>query len=515
MHDDREYIGSDATIAGDARSIWLATAETTAYPRLEGEIEADVVVIGGGLVGALTADRLATAGLDVVLLEARRLCGSASGHTTAKATVEHDAIYSHLESRFGPESARLYAEANAAGLDHIERLASAEGVDCDFARVPFFLYATDDEAADQLRHEAEAAQRAGVPARYATHVPSAISVTGAVQVDGQAVFHPVRLVLGLLGQGKVRVHEHSRVVEIDDGEPAIVRTEAGAVRARHCVVATQFPVYDKGLFFSRLFPKVTYAYAGRSALLGDIAEMYHSFGDHPTTALRPFEGGHGSTLVLSGVEHKTGQGEDERAKYRMLSEVGASAYAFGEASHHWSTHDFATPDRVPYIGRSPWADHIYLAAGFGGWGMTNAAVSALLISDLVQGKENPWSELYAPNRVRPVASATPFIKENLNTAAHLVGGFLGGRPLDPENLRPGEGFVIRRGAKHYAVSRDDSGELTVLDASCTHMGCQVEWNEAEKTWDCPCHGSRYAQDGAVLYSPTVRALRPEHLPAED
>lgn len=507
----REYIGEEPMLHGRPTSVWLAGSRETAYEPLTADVEADVAVIGGGLTGVLAAVQLAEAGRSVVLLEARRLGGNATGHTTAKATVHHGLTYAHLKSTYGELGALRYAEANMRGLDLLRELSGRVGG--DYERVPSYLYVESPSERDMLRDEADVMASLGLPAEYVESLDVPFPFAGAVRLEDQGQFDPMRLLLGAIeAHPEVRVFEQTRATRIDDGEPCVVSAEGGRVTARDVVVASQFPAKDTTAFFSRLFAHTAFALAVRvSDPLGNA--MFYC--EKPEHAVRWSRDASGPLLVISGESRPTGARGDERVSYVNLEDWTRRHFDVTEVAYHWSTEDYSTPDKVPFTGRMPRTRHVWMATGFGGWGMTNAAASALVLRNLVLGERDSAADLLDPGRV-PKAGYLKFLEENLGVAEDFtIGRVMTTQMRDPEGLGRDEGAIVSHAGKVHAAYRVGAGPVTLLKPECTHLKCQVNWNEAEKTWDCPCHGSRFAHDGGVLYGPAKMPLVREDASLED
>ena len=496
-------------------SVWIATTEGPGFGALDAPIDVDVAVLGAGIAGLTTAVLLKNAGLRVAVLEADGVCRATTGHTTAKVSAQHGLIYDTLSSKFGSDGARAYAEANLAAVDLVEALVREHGIDCDWERRAAYAYTEQDSQVSQIEKEVEAAREAGLPAVYTDETDLPWAVKAAVRFDDQGQFHPRRYCLALArlvdGDGS-RVFEQTRAQDVEDGSPCLVKTDRHDVRAAFVVLATHLPFLDRGAFFAKCHPE-------REYVLGVALEqpvprgMYISV-EQPTRSVRqhPFDGG--ELLILGGDSHKTGQDEDTERHYAALEEFASERFAVRSVDYRWSTQDHMPVDQVPYIGKlRRSSDRLYVATGFKKWGMTSGTIAGVVISDAILGRENPWSELFDPNRVKPLASAKEFVKENVNVARRFVEDRITRRaPATVEELRPGEGRVASVRGRQIAVSRDTEGKLHAVSARCTHMACIVSWNPAERTWDCPCHGSRFAPDGEVLEGPAVAALSPRTAP---
>jgi glycine/D-amino acid oxidase-like deaminating enzyme/nitrite reductase/ring-hydroxylating ferredoxin subunit len=493
-------------------SVWLDSGPPQhEHPALDGDRPADVAVLGGGIVGVTTALLLREAGADVVLLEANRVGHGVTGHTTAKVSSQHGLIYARLRSTFGAAGARAYGEANEAALAWIAARVEQDGIDCDFRRKPSFAYVTSKP--EQAEQEAQAASDAGLPAHYADTTPLPYDVAGAVRFDDQAEFHPHKYLLALAGRLDGVVYEHTHAVGVDTDEHCRVKTPAGCVTADRVVVATHYPFLDRSLAFARVHPQRSYAILCRIA--GSPPEGMFISGDSPTRSVRavPLDGE--ELLLVGGEGHRTGSGRDTEERYRRLEEFAREHWDVEEIPYRWSAQDGSTLDSVPYVGRlTPRSDRILMATGFAKWGITGGTAAALLLADLLRGRENPWASLYDPYRFKPLAAAPRLIKENAEIGLRFVADRLtkpGHRTVD--DLQPGEAGIVRHDGRKLAAYRDDSGTVTAVSPTCTHLGCQVNWNRAERSWDCPCHGSRFAPDGSVLEGPAVRRL--ERRPLED
>ena len=469
-----------------------------------------MAVIGGGIVGITTALLLTEAGVRVVVLEADRLVHGMTGHTTAKVTSQHGLIYDCLRSRFGLDGARTYGDANETALAWIAERVERDGIECDFRRRTAYVYAASPSERSQLESEAEAAAAAGLPARMTDTVPLPFAVHGALRFDDQAEFHVRRYLLALvdaLPAGGCRIFEHTRAVEVDSHQqPAVVKTAGGRVIADQVVVATHYPFLDRSLAFARVHPERSYAIGCRIA--GSPPDGMLISAGSPTRSVRAVPVDGEELLLVGGEGHRTGTGGDTEQRYGRLEHFAREHWDVRSIDYRWSAQDNTTIDELPYVGRlSPREDRVFMATGFAKWGMTGGTAAALLLTDLLQGHESPAASLFDPNRLTLRASAPRLVKENVKAGLRFVGDRLTkpGR-RSAEDLRPGEGDIARLNGERVAAYRDEDGTLHAVSPTCTHLGCQVNFNAAERTWDCPCHGSRFAPDGRVLQGPAVHGL---------
>jgi glycine/D-amino acid oxidase-like deaminating enzyme/nitrite reductase/ring-hydroxylating ferredoxin subunit len=491
-------------------SIWIDTGpEQPALPRLEEDVHADVVVIGGGIAGITTALLLKEAGVRVVLLEAGRLARGVSGYTTAKVSSQHGLIYARLRSKFGADAARAYGSANQAALEWIARRVERDGIDCDFRRRSSYAYVSRGGDRAQVEDEAAAAADAGLPAELTESTPLPYDVEAAVRFDDQAEFHARKYLLALaerLPGGGCEVFEGSRAVEVDDDEDCVVKTPGGRVTAGHVVVATHYPFLDRALAFARVHPQRSYALACRIA--GEPPAGMFISGDSPTRSVRAVQLEGEELLLVGGEGHRTGGGGDTEERYRRLEHFAREHWDVESVEYRWSAQDNTTVDGLPYVGRlTPRSGQVLMATGFAKWGMTGGTAAAMVLSDLVLGRESAWAGLFDPNRVELRAGAPRFVEENARVGLRFLGDRIAKRGTRPiEALQPGEGAIVRHEGEKVAGHRRDDGTLVAVSPVCSHLGCQVSWNRAERSWDCPCHGSRFSPDGEVLQGPAVHRL---------
>lgn len=497
-------------------SLWVETFRPDDAPNvLAGDLTADVVVIGGGITGLVTAALLADEGTQVVVVEAGRLASGATGYTTAKVTALHGMKYAPLEQSNGGETARAYAEANMGGLSTIDDLILRYELECEWEPASAFTYTTKTSSVDEIAEEAAAAQRAGLGAVTTTETELPFEVAAAVRLDEQAQFHPRKFCLGLaaaLEDRGVQIFEDSRVLDVDDGRPCKLECASGTVEAQWVVLATHLPFLDRGLFFAKAFPERSYALAWKRATDGEserIRGMYIS-SDQPTRSLRSAEDGH---LIVGGEGHKVGTEPDTPARYAALESWAKENFGPGEVAHRWSAQDPRSVDGMPYVGRQLPRSQVVVATAFGKWGMTNGAASARILSDLIAGRDNPWAEAFEATRLGSAITSSSFYKENYDAVGrHLIGDRLKTlRPPSADTLAPGEGGICEWKGDKVAAYRDADGTVHAVSPVCTHVGCLVSFNPAETTWDCPCHGSRYTVDGEVIEGPALRNLEPKGL----
>lgn len=506
MKDDNRYECLDK----QPKSYWLTPAEQPDFPELKEDLKADVVIVGGGIAGISTAYFLCLAGINPVILEADKILFGTTGHTTAKITSQHELIYDKIVNKISQEQAQQYADANESAIRQIEKIINELKIDCDFEHQSAFVYTQKDENIKKINDEVKAATSLGIKAEYVEKIPFSIPIKAGVRFDGQAQFHPRKYLLALVEEITKKgcsIYEHSKVVDLEDsGEGYELKTGNGSkVRAKKVIIASHYPFFNKaGLYFARIYVERSYVIAARTK------EPYpggmYINAEEPTRSLRSQPSDNGVLTLVGGENHKSGQSEDTMRHYRALIDFAGRHFTVQDIPFHWSTQDCMTLDGVPYVGNyTSDTPNLYVATGFGKWGMTNSTVSAMLLRDLIVNGKSQWEDVYSPSRFNMAASMKHMITENANVAVNLVEGKLSPIP-DDVDIKPGEGKVIDIDGHRAGAYRDAKGSLHVVDTTCTHMGCELNWNTAEKSWDCPCHGSRFNVDGEVIEGPAVRSL---------
>ncbi|MFC4496029.1 FAD-dependent oxidoreductase [Streptomyces ovatisporus] len=501
-------------------SYWMLSAAAAPYAPLEAdsEIEVDVAVVGGGVVGLSVAWELARAGRSVAVLEADRIAAGVTGHTTGKVSSLHGLVYAHLRDTRGAEGARLYAESQQQAIEHLCAVTEELGIDCELERGPAHTFVESEHHADEVRAEAEAAREAGLPASFVTRTGLPFPVCAAVRVEDQAQFHPRKYLLALaedLQRHGGRIFERTRVMGLDEGEPCRLVTENGAeVRARDVVVATHYPVFDRALMFSRLEPRRELVVSALLPAEQDPGGSYLT-PERGTRSVRtaPYPFGGGKRLLIVTGEKFTpgtsGQGS-VGAGYERLAAWTYERFPDARLVHRWATQDNDTTDRVPYIGPfHPAAQHTWVATGFGGWGMSGGVLSGRLLAAYITGEPlPPWAKLYEPRRLSP-REAPAMLRLQSTVAGRFVGDRLRSSYVDSvDEIAPGAGAIVRIRGRRCAVHRTPEGEVRALSPRCTHLGCLVRFNDAEGAWECPCHGSRFDTEGRVIQGPATRPLEP-------
>ena len=499
------------TDSGETRSIWMQDPVPN-FPALDGDAQADICVVGAGITGLTTAYTLARAGRAVLVLEDGSIGGGETGRTTAHLSDALDDRYYVLERIHGRDGARFAAASHGAAVDRIESIVRDERIDCGFERLDGYLFRGRDDRSDVLERELEAAHRAGLAgtALATISAPPGFDGEPCLRFPRQAQLHPLRYLGGLaraaLAAG-ASIRTGTRVTAVEDGAVCRAVTQRGpTVTANEIVVATNSPISDRLAIHTKQAAYRTYVIAlevSRDAvppgLLWDTEDPYHYVRTHTDADGR-------SALIVGGEDHKTGQADDARERFGRLELWARARFpTAGAVRYRWSGQVLEPVDHLAFIGRDPGKQHIYIATGDSGHGMTHGTIAGMLITDLIHGHENPWAELYSPDRKSAMAIGT-YARENLNVARQLGDYLTPGDAHELAAVRQGTGAIVRRGARKLAVYRDDAGTVHARSAVCTHVGCIVHWNDVEKSWDCPCHGSRFDVDGEVINGPAHAPL---------
>src|SRR5688572_1788365 len=499
--------------SGHTTSLWHATSSPLMREPLNGDARADVCVIGAGIGGMATAYLLARAGRRVIVLDDGPIGGGETGRTTAHLSDALDDRFRTLERLHGPDGARHAAESHRRAIEQIAEIVERERIDCDFAWVDGYLFASEQANAEDLAEERDAAVRAGVTVEMLERAPYAVfEGTPVLRYPRQGRFHSLKFLAGLVRsveENHGRICTATHVTAIHRGSPIRIETATGSVvRATACVVATNSPISDYVITHAKQAPYRTFVVATRVPR-GSVPDALYWNDADPYNYIRLQPAATHDWLIVGGEDYKTGQEEDDQERLDRLAAWTRERFPMsGAVEYSWSGQVLEPVDGVAFIGPNPdGAEGVYLITGDSGQGITHGVIGGMLLSDLILGRDNEWAKLYDPKRIS-VRAAGQFAKENLNVARQYAAWLLPGDVESEEDVPRGEGRVIRRGARMVAVYCDDDGQRHARSAACTHLRCVVSWNALEKSWDCPCHGSRFDPYGNVLNGPALHPLGP-------
>lgn len=474
-------------------SIWNQYNNFGDRPKLEEDIKVDVLIIGGGMAGILTAYLLKQKGIDSVIIEAETICSGNSGRTTAKITSQHSMVYDGLIKEYGLELAQQYADANEMAIANYRKIVREKKIDCDFEDISSFLYSTS--SIRKLEEELEAVQKLKIPANMVDQIEIPIHIEGAIEFHNQAQFNPVKFI-NHISQG-LTIYEHTRALKIEDN---IVTTEKGTIVADNVVIATHYPIINTpGYYFMRMHQEKAYVIALDNAQ--KIKNAYIGIGGY-NYSFRGYNG----MLIMGGAGHRTGKPNCE-AGYQKLRLCAKNLYPDSIERYHWSAEDCVAFDNIPYIGQfSKKTPNMFVETGFKKWGMSTSMVAAMIVSDNICGNTNQYENIFSPSRFDMTAS----IKHMMEDGASAVKGMIIDKlqvPKDKaEGVKKGESAVIEFNGKKVGAYRDLDGEIYFVNINCPHLGCELEFNKDDLTWECPCHGSRFDYKGNLIDSPSNRGI---------
>ena len=492
-------------------SLWLKDGISHKFTSLQSNISCEVCIVGAGITGITTTYILSQLGIDVMLIDSGIPMNLTTGNTTAKFTFQHDVIYSHIIKKYGLDKALLYYESQLQGMQYVEKLITDYNIPCDFKRTHAILYAENEDQFEEIKEEYKAYKQLNIPGELIHDLPHSLSGVGGLKVYNQFNLHPVKylnfLVEKLL-EKQVKIYQETNAVDIeeDDNGKTIVTEDGYRISAKKIVVATGYPFFDGGgLYFTRLAPYRSYLVAFPNAVEDDVMLISNSSSPY---SIRFSDTDGIKYLLVGGKGHKVAQSDSTRDSYDELINFGRKYFNVNDVAYRWSAQDYESLDKIPYVGQiTSKHDDIFVATGFRKWGMTNSISAAILLANLIRGEDSKFEEVFDPSRSEKLKASGKFIKENLNVAKELIKGKVLPDEIKLEDIRNDEGGIIKHNGKRVGAYRDKDGRLFLVDSTCTHLGCELEYNNAERSFDCPCHGSRFTYEGKVIEGPAVLDLK--------
>jgi len=489
------------------KSLWLDTTSLPKYRPLTEDIEADLCIVGAGITGITLAYVLRKSGLRIALIDSDQLLHGATAYTTAKLTAQHHVIYHELIKNYGKCSAKRYANTQTAAIEFIKQT----NIECDLEHLTAYVYTQQEEHVKVLEEEWNAAKQLGFDCELVSDLELPFKVKKALAFHNQAQFNPLKYLAGLLKaleeDSNIMIYEQTAATELtqlEDGRYQIETKNAHRLTAKKVVQACHFPFYDGGsLLFAKIEARTSYLTATNQSGY-QLNGMYLSY-EKPTRTMRSYK----DFLIVGGEDHRVGVADNSLEKYDAIRHFVTEQFQTTDIQYHWSTQDYMTPDKLPFIGELN-ESGIYVATGYQKWGMTNGVAAALLLHDLILGIANPYAELVNPHRFNLKAQFKDLVTYNSRVVAELVKGKLriGELFVDVDaDMENGQSKVIETMAGTYGVYKDQDGDVHMLDITCTHLGCELRFNQGETTWDCPCHGSRFSYKGEVINGPAHHNLR--------
>ncbi len=491
-------------------SLWIETTkdEINLKP-LEKDGETEVCIIGAGLFGLTTAYYLTQCGKKVTVLEKNNIGEKVSGNTTGKITSQHDLFYSHLIDDYGENYAKKYLEANEQAIKNIRQIVEKEQIDCEFSTQKSYVYTTKQDEVIEIEKEVEAVNKLGKQAKYVTNIGLPEDIKGAIEFDGQAQFHPRKYMIGLAGAilNENKIYTQTTVIDVEkDGENYTIYTDKGNIKAKYVVLATHFPIVNMpGFYFLKMYQATSYLIAIETK--SQLPKGMYINVKEPVYSFRTANYNGKEILLIGGVGHKTGEPIPEESYYDKLEKKAKEMYPDCRVIFKWNTRDCISLDKIPYIGEfSNLMKNMYVGTGFKKWGMTLSNVAANIITDKIMKNENEFEEIFTATRVKPIKNrweVENMLKETVNSIALKKFKI---DTWDTEKIENNNGAIIEIDGNNIGIYKDTNGKIYAVKPNCSHLGCLLSWNNTDKTWDCPCHGSRYDYMGRNIYEPGIKNL---------
>lgn len=492
-------------------SIWLDSESTIKdFQKLNNNLESDVCIIGAGIFGITCAYYLCKLGFKVTVLEKYKIANKTTGHTTAKITSQHGLIYNYLINSYGRAYAKDYLLANENAIQNIKNIISEENINCDFEDEKNYIYTTDKLQLNFIKKEVDALNSLGLNAKLVTTSPLPFDICGAVQTNNQAQFHPLKYINGLLNvitKNNGDIYIDTEVTDVKKHEDKyITYTNNNNIKSKYVIIATHYPFLKfPGIYFAKMYQSTSYA-IGLSTNKKLFDGMYINT-KSPIYSFRTAKIDKKRILILGGAEHKTGQYIDYENSYGSLEKQAKKLYPDCEIIYKWNTRDCITLDKIPYIGKySNIMDNMYIGTGFNKWGMTSSNVAANIIKDMICNKQNPYQYVFDSTRVRPIKNRDEIkniVSQSINS---LLIDKIKSSHMTFDDISNDSGGIVEINNNKIGIYKNVTGKVFAINPICTHLGCLLSWNDADKTWDCPCHGSRFDYMGKNLYDPAIKDL---------
>lgn len=492
-------------------SLWIETTkEDLKTEVLNGNIETEICIIGAGIFGLTTAYYLGQCGKKVTVIEKERIGEKVSGNTTGKITSQHGLFYNYLVSNYGIQYAQKYLKANEEAIKNIKEIIDNEKIECEYEEKDSYVYAQKEDEVLEIEKEIEAVEKAGIKAEFIKKINDfPIDIKGAIKFNGQAQFHPRKYMIGLckaiLKQNKI--YEKTAALEIEkNNDEYIIYTDRGNIKSKYLVLATHFPIINTpGFYFAKMYQSTSYVIAIETekklfdGMIISAKEPIYSF-------RTSFYNGK-KVLLICGAEHKTGEAIATEKKYKELEDIAKKYYPDCKIIFKWNTRDCISLDKIPYIGEfSNLMNNVYIGTGFKKWGMTSSNVAAKIITDKILKNENEYEEIFNSKRMNLIKNRTEVKNMVINTANSLVFNKFRIEPFNINQIERNNGAIIEINTELVGVYKDINGEIYAVKPICSHLGCLLNWNNTDKTWDCPCHGSRFDFTGKNIYEPAIKGL---------
>ncbi len=502
----------NVSLPKQSSSYWLNSVNIPTFEQHdEKKHHTEVCIVGGGITGITAAYLLSKQGIEVTVIEAGKLLHGTTGLTTAKVTTQHGLIYSELINHIGLEKTQLYYEANNEAKRLIEQIIKDEEIECRYTNENAFLYTDDNKEIKKIEEEFNAYNKLNIDSETTHILPIHLPIKLAIKMKNQAHFHPTeyanQLIHACVKLG-VKFYEHTRALNLEfTTKPTVITNNETRIFSSYVIQASHYPFYDGlGFYPTRMYASRAYIIAIKTKERVDEGMYINS--SSPSRSIRPCQINNENYVLIAGDNHKTGQGENMETHYESLLQFAKKHFTVTEVAYRWSAQDYVTLDKIPYVGAvTKNQKNVFVATGYRKWGMTNGTNAAKILTDTILKNENKYNEVFSPSRNLKVdPSVRKLITFNADVTKHLVKGKLERPKEDIEQIVKNTAKIVTYKGERVGVFKDENGELYGVDTTCTHLGCEVSWNNAEKTWDCPCHGSRFSHEGEVINGPAVKPL---------
>lgn len=491
-------------------SLWIETTKNKSnFKTLNGNEETEICVIGGGLFGLTTAYYLTKCGKKVIVLEKGEIGSKVSGNTTGKITSQHDLFYAHLIDDYGEEYAKKYLEANEKAIENIKQIIKEEQIDCDFSMQKSYVYTTKEDEVLEIQKEVAVVNKLGKDAKFVNKIDLPIKIKGAIEFEGQAQFHPRKYMLGLANsiEKQNKIYQYTTVTDVEkNGEKYKVYTDKGSVEAKYIVMASHFPIINMpGFYFVKMYQSTSYLIAVETK--SQLPQGMYINVKEPMYSFRTANYNGKEILLIGGVGNKTGEPIEDNSHYKKLEKKAREMYPDCKILYRWNTRDCISLDKIPYIGEfSNLMKNVYVGTGFKKWGMTSTNVAANIVTDKIMGNKNKYEEIFTATRMKPIKNrweVENMLKQTVNSIALNKFKI---EPYSIEQIKNDNAAIIDINGDNIGVYKDAKGEIYAVKPNCSHLGCLLSWNNLDKTWDCPCHGSRFDYMGRNIYEPAIKNL---------
>ena len=491
-------------------SLWIETTKNKSnFKTLNGNEETEICLIGGGLFGLTTAYYLTKCGKKVIVLEKGEIGSKVSGNTTGKITSQHDLFYAHLIDDYGEDYAKKYLEANEKAIENIKQIIKEEQIDCDFSMQKSYVYTTKEDEVLEIQKEVAVVNKLGKNAKFVNKIDLPIKIKGAIEFEGQAQFHPRKYMLGLANsiEKQNKIYQYTTVTDVEkNGEKYKVYTDKGSVEAKYIVMASHFPIINMpGFYFVKMYQSTSYLIAVETKL--QLPQGMYINVKEPMYSFRTANYNGKEILLIGGVGNKTGEPIEDNSHYEKLEKKAREMYPDCKILYRWNTRDCISLDKIPYIGEfSNLMKNVYVGTGFKKWGMTSTNVAANIVTDKIMGNKNKYEEIFTATRMKPIKNrweVENILKQTVNSIALNKFKI---EPYSIEQIKNDNAAIIEINGDNIGVYKDAKGEVYAVKPNCSHLGCLLSWNNLDKTWDCPCHGSRFDYMGRNIYEPAIKNL---------